>query len=353
MTCQRLYAILLFVALALSGAAQAQTSPFGDGWQLDPAASTLQFQSIKNGSTIETSGFATFGGEITPTGEVTLTVLLDSVDTKIDLRNVRMRFLFFETFTFPEAKVTAVIDPAMVTDLPTLRRKVIETPFTLDLHGATRTLQAKLSLTLIGDDLVAVSSAEPIVLPVADFNLTEGLAKLQEAANVEIVPSGSVSFDLIFRKRLDGSPQPVQVAAAATGPAPSAALETAGDFSLEACIGRFEILSRSGNIYFKPGSAGLDAASTPLLTQVADIITRCPDLRILIGGHTDDIGSAAANLRLSERRAAAVAGFLQSRGIDPARISPVGFGESRPIADNATDSGRGRNRRIEFSVDGS
>lgn len=353
MISQRLSAVLLLISLAVTGGAQAQTSPFGDGWRLEPGASTLQFQSIKNESKIETSGFATFSGEISPAGDVSLSVLLDSVDTKVDLRNVRMRFLFFETFTFPEAKVTAHIDPATIADLQTVRRKTVEMPFTLDLHGVTREVPAKLAITLIGDDLVAVSAAEPIVLPVADFNLAEGLAKLEEAATVKIVPSGSVSFDLIFRKTGAGTPQPVQAAAEASAPAPSAALETAGNFSLEACLGRFEILSRTGNIYFAPGSAQLDAASTPLLKQAVDIISRCPDLKVQVSGHTDNIGSAASNMRLSERRAAAVKGYLAAQGIEAGRISSVGFGESRPVADNGTDTGRGRNRRIEFSADGS
>ena len=72
-----------------------------------------------------------------------------------------------------------------------------------------------------------------------------------------------------------------------------------------------------------------------------------------IAGHTDDIGSAAANMRLSERRAAAVEAYLAAQGIGGGRISSTGYGEARPIADNSTESGRGRNRRIEFSVDGS
>ena len=347
----RLSAILLLISLAISGGVHAQPSPFGDGWTLEPGASTLQFQSIKNESKIETSGFATFTGAISPAGEVALTVLLDSVDTRIDLRNVRMRFLFFETFTFPEARVSARIDPATIADLPSVRRKTIEMPFTLDLHGVTREITAPLSLTLIGDDLVAVSTAEPIVLPVADFNLSEGLAKLEEAANVKIVPSGSVSFDLIFRKTAGGPAAPVP--AAAEAPATPVALETTGNFSHEACVGRFEILSRTGNIHFAPGSARLDDASAPLLRQAADIITRCPDLKVQIAGHTDDIGSAAANMRLSERRAAAVEAYLAAQGIGGGRISSTGYGEARPIADNSTESGRGRNRRIEFSVDGS
>ncbi|MCR8827340.1 OmpA family protein [Pseudosulfitobacter koreensis] len=343
------YAILL--SALFSTGAPAQPATFGDGWTLRGEASSLQFQSIKNGTAIETSSFATMTGEIAPDGAASLTILLDSVDTKIDLRNVRMRFLFFETFQHPEATVTAQIDPALIADLPQVKRKTVTLPFTLALHGVTKTLEAKLALTLVGDDLVAVSTAEPVPLAVADFNLSEGLQKLEEAAGVTIVPSTTVSFDLIFSKvaRSDAAVATAEVAAPAARPA-SVALEAEGDFSLEACVGRFEILSRTGNIYFKPASAQLDAASTPLLDAVAQIVTRCPDLTVQIAGHTDSYGSDAANQTLSERRARSVVDYLTARDIGPARLIAIGYGETRPVADNATEQGRRGNRRIEFSV---
>lgn len=339
-------------AIAFSGASVlAQSSPFGSGWELEPGASKLQFQSIKNGSKIETSSFATLTGAIDADGNASLKVLLDSVDTKVDLRNVRMRFLFFETFEFPEANITTTIDPALVADLAEVRRKTISLPFTMNLHGVTREMKADLSLTLIGDDLVAVSTDEPINVAVADFNLEGGLEKLKEAANVEIVPSSSVSFDFIFRKT--GDAQAPVATAAVTEPVAepaTAALEAEGDFSLEACIGRFEILSRTDNIYFTPGSAKLEAKSSALLDTVADIVTRCPQMNIEIAGHTDSVGKASYNQRLSEQRAASVVSYLTGKGIGEGRMTSIGYGEDRPIADNATKRGRWRNRRIEFSV---
>ncbi len=345
--------ISAFAALALALPASAQTSVFGNGWLLDSDASSLQFQSIKNGSAIETSSFASLAGAIGPDGNATIRIALDSVDTKVDLRNVRMRFLFFETFKFPDANVTTRIDPALIADLAEVRRKTITLPFTLDLHGVTKTLDAQLSLTLIGEDLVAVSTAEPINLAVADFNLDEGLLKLEEAAGVTIVPSSSVSFDFIFRGSGDTAPK---VASTTPNPetaptqAAATALETAGNFSLSECVGRFEILSRSDSIYFDPGSAKLLPKSFALLDQVQDIVSRCPDLSIQIAGHTDSIGKASYNQRLSERRAASVVNYLTANGISADRVDAVGYGEDRPIADNATERGRWRNRRIEFSV---
>ncbi|WP_236638347.1 OmpA family protein [Mangrovicoccus ximenensis] len=132
----------------------------------------------------------------------------------------------------------------------------------------------------------------------------------------------------------------------------SAALEAQGDFSLEACTGRFEILSRTDNISFESGSARLRPASFPLLDQVADIVNRCPGLNILIAGHTDSTGDAGLNQRLSESRAASVVDYLLGKGVGQGRMASAGYGEDRPVADNATAEGRARNRRIEFSVEG-
>ncbi len=339
------------ITALFSTSAPAQQAAFGDGWVLQGDASALQFQSIKNGSAIETSSFATMTGAIDPNGDASLKILLDSVDTKVDLRNVRMRFLFFETFQYPEATVTTRIDPSLIADLPQVKRKTVTLPFTLVLHGVTKSLEAELALTLVGNDLVAVSTVEPVPLAVADFNLAEGLQKLEDAANVTIVPSTTVSFDLIFSK-VAGSDVPVATAEISTPIAQPAAvaLEAEGDFSLEACVGRFEILSRTGSINFRPASAQLDGASAPLLDAVAQIVTRCPDLTIQIAGHTDSYGSDAANQILSERRAQSVVDYLAARDVSPSRLIAVGYGETRPVADNATEQGRRGNRRIEFSV---
>jgi OmpA-OmpF porin, OOP family len=344
---RKIVAVLALVALLGSvPAALAQGGPFDRGWTLQPGASTLRFQSVKNASVVESSGFATFSGQIDPQGAVELRVLLDSVDTRIDLRNVRMRFLFFETFQFPEAVITARIDPALLADLPTLRRKTLVLPFTLNLHGIARSAEAEVVVTLLGDDMVAVSTGTPISLKVADYGLEGGVKKLEEAAGVAIVPTATVSFDFVFARNAGGAPAVVPAAPAVPA---QAALETA-TLDLEACKGRFEILSRSGNIYFGAGSARLDPRSAPLLDSLADIIRRCDGLRIEVSGHTDSDGSATTNQRLSEQRARAVARYLQSSGIAEDRLVVVGHGEDRPVVANDTAENKARNRRIEFAV---
>ena len=339
-----IFAVWLAV-MAFTGPALAQSSFFQGGWTLQPS-SRLNFQSVKKLTVVESSSFATLAGEIDSNGTATVRVLLDSVDTKIDLRNVRMRFLFFETFKFPEAVITAQIDPADIADLQQVRRKALMMDYTIDLHGVSKSYSSEVVATLLSDDMVSVASSTPVSIPVADFNLMEGLGKLQDAANVDIVPSATISFDFVFAR---GAGAATTTAAAPAKPA-SVALEADGDFDLAACKGRFEILSRTGNIYFASGSARLQSESAPLLNSLADIIARCPGMVVEAGGHTDSIGSNATNQRLSQARAQSVVTFLLDRGLKKDSIVSKGYGESSPIASNDTSEGRWKNRRIEFKV---
>ena len=95
---------------------------------------------------------------------------------------------------------------------------------------------------------------------------------------------------------------------------------------------------------FATGSARLTPAAAKLLSAVVPCITGPHE----IGGHTDNVGQAAANQKLSERRAKAVASFLSSKGVDAKLLSTKGYGDTTPIGDNATAEGKGKNRRIEF-----
>lgn len=344
-----LTAALLFL-MALSGPVQAQSgNPFEGGWTLDSAASELRYMSVKKGNVAETNRFATLSGLITDFGKAQVRVLLDSVDTGVDLRNVRMRFLFFETFLHPEATITAQLDPSRLTDLAQLRRKVIDLDYALSLHGVTVTKSTEVAVTLLSDDRIAVSSLEPIPLALLEFDLETGRTKLEEAASVTIAPLGIVSFDFVFtRGGSEDSAAAAQPAVPAT-PA-SAALETKGNLDREACVGRFEILSRTGNIYFNTASDRLDRKSIPLLDNLYDIVSRCPGMVIEIAGHTDSDGSDAQNQRLSEKRAASVARYLSQKGIPADRMQTVGYGETRPLAPNTSRENKARNRRIEFAT---
>lgn len=105
-----------------------------------------------------------------------------------------------------------------------------------------------------------------------------------------------------------------------------------------------------GILQFARAKADLTPESTETLKELAEIANACLGFRIGIEGHTDAEGTDDRNQRLSDRRARAVAEFLSRHGVDPNRLSAVGYGASRPISDNATEDGRAKNRRIEFIV---
>lgn len=104
------------------------------------------------------------------------------------------------------------------------------------------------------------------------------------------------------------------------------------------------------NILFRLGQAELLPASETELNRLLEILREEPALRLIINGHTDNIGSEAANQALSEARARAVYDWLVDRGIAANRLESVGFGESRPLESNDTAEGRARNRRTEIGI---
>jgi outer membrane protein OmpA-like peptidoglycan-associated protein len=104
-------------------------------------------------------------------------------------------------------------------------------------------------------------------------------------------------------------------------------------------------------IHFEFNKSVIRPISYPILDDVARLLLSNPQIGLVrVEGHTDWIGSDAYNQKLSERRANAVRDYLIKQGVEPYRLQAVGYGESRPIADNNTTQGRARNRRTEFTV---
>ncbi len=103
-------------------------------------------------------------------------------------------------------------------------------------------------------------------------------------------------------------------------------------------------------VKFEFDSDRLTPEARTILIDVAGTLQSYPNVDVEIEGHTDSIGSDAYNQGLSERRANAVKTFLIDRGVEARRMTPVGYGESMPIADNATEVGRDENRRVELKV---
>lgn len=110
---------------------------------------------------------------------------------------------------------------------------------------------------------------------------------------------------------------------------------------------------QSGNlprIRFETDSAEITPESHPTLDEIAQVMLASDRLKLLVKAYADDVGDAAYNKRLSEARAKSVKSYLVLKGVPPPSIRFHGYGEEDPIADNATEEGRAKNRRVEFHV---
>ena len=103
-------------------------------------------------------------------------------------------------------------------------------------------------------------------------------------------------------------------------------------------------------VQFESGESRLTEDSKFQLIDLSDIMKQYPRLRIELGGHTDDGGSPAASMALSQQRAQAARAFLITQGIDPSRLTAVGYGATKPIDTTGTDAARQKNRRTEFRI---
>jgi outer membrane protein OmpA-like peptidoglycan-associated protein len=101
---------------------------------------------------------------------------------------------------------------------------------------------------------------------------------------------------------------------------------------------------------FAVGSANLNAGAFNEISRVSRVLNQYPDTSIQVAGHTDSTGSEQSNQTLSENRASNVKNALVGQGVDPSRITTIGFGESAPIADNSSESGRQLNRRVVITI---
>jgi outer membrane protein OmpA-like peptidoglycan-associated protein len=109
-------------------------------------------------------------------------------------------------------------------------------------------------------------------------------------------------------------------------------------------------LNMPGNVTFATDSSDLSPAFFDVLASVSKVMTEFNKTVVEVAGHTDSTGSDSYNQSLSERRASSVSRYLQSQGIDGQRLITVGMGESRPVADNSSESGRQTNRRVEITM---
>jgi outer membrane protein OmpA-like peptidoglycan-associated protein len=110
-------------------------------------------------------------------------------------------------------------------------------------------------------------------------------------------------------------------------------------------------LNMPGNITFQTGSSDLNADFLKVLDSVGIVLKEYDKTLVVIGGHTDNVGSDESNQSLSQRRAEAVGTYLAQRSVKAERMVITGFGEARPVASNDSSEGRSQNRRVELTLE--
>lgn len=194
-TVARLFAAALLVAVGSSAWAD---------WRVTEKSS-ISYVSLKNNAVAENNRLTGLTGGIDADGTLSVSIDLASVETGVDIRNQRMAELFFEVARFPQAQITGKVSDDQLAAL--LAGEVIDTaiPLTLDLHGVSATLTAKLRAYQVADTLY-VNSTEPLLLQTAQFDLLGGVEALRNIAGLkaiaQVVP---VTVDL---KLTDGSTSP-------------------------------------------------------------------------------------------------------------------------------------------------
>ncbi len=120
--------------------------------------------------------------------------------------------------------------------------------------------------------------------------------------------------------------------------------------SAERCRDLLQSVLKTGRIEFDGTKAVISADSFGVLDRAAATLARCPDAEVEVGAHSDSDGTAASNRERTQARADAIMDFMVGAGVKRERLTAVGYGESKPIADNSTEAGKAANRRIEFAV---
>jgi polyisoprenoid-binding protein YceI len=183
---------LLVIGMLAAAQAAAQ-------WELDSESSSINFISVKNSAIAETHSFASLVGYIGKSGNVQVSIDLNSVETLIPIRNERVRKLLFETADFPNATVAANVDPAVLAAVTEGGTVSTEIPVKLGLHGMEQKLTVAVTVFSDGGSL-RVMSSRPLILSASDFGLAGGIEALREVAGLTSISTAvPVTLNLHFR----------------------------------------------------------------------------------------------------------------------------------------------------------
>ncbi|BCU06728.1 YceI family protein [Allochromatium tepidum] len=183
------------LSIALTGALVLSASPVLADWTLDPERSAVTYVTIKSKDIPENNHFKEMRGQIDDQGQVVVTLMLDSVETLVPIRNERMREILFDTANYKEAELKARIDPKALESLPVGQIKRMAAEGQLTLHGQSQTLTLSMMVGRLDADTLMVASTEPLLIEASKFGLSEGVEKLRAIAGL---PSISEAVPVVF-----------------------------------------------------------------------------------------------------------------------------------------------------------
>lgn len=168
-------------------------------WQLTPVDSAINFISVKKEHLVENHSFNHFSATITDKGQVTLSIDLTSVDTKIGIRDQRMKDYLFNTKVFPKATFKTQLNTKSLASLVNGASENMDVTGEVDLHGHKQTVTLKVLVTKLSAEKLLVVNKEPLIINAEDFELIAGINKLQSLANLpSITHRVPVNFILTF-----------------------------------------------------------------------------------------------------------------------------------------------------------
>jgi len=182
--------ILLLFGISFSSSA--------DHFILNKEQSSISFVSTKKSSIAETHVFKDYSGEIIE-GKARITLLPDSIESGIDIRNERMREFLFKTGIFPKISISAESDA--INNLEVGVPSNTSIPATLSLHGFEQDIRLDVSLLLSSSESLIITSQKPVIINAADYEMSEGINKLGTlAGGLEITTAIPTYFSLVFDK---------------------------------------------------------------------------------------------------------------------------------------------------------
>ena len=181
-------------------------SVFAAAWQLDGSTSTLNFSSSKttsNSSTpiVEENKFDQVTGTIDEKGNATITVDLNSVDTRVPLRDTRLKEQVFDTKTYPTATFTTKLDMNEIAKYEDKQVHTIPLEGTLNLHGTQHTIKTQVAMQELDAKTIQVKNTAPVVVDTSQFNMQDGVSALQALMALQSINSEiPVTFTYVFKE---------------------------------------------------------------------------------------------------------------------------------------------------------